>query len=222
VTIRVVVADDQTLVRSGLRMILEAEDDIDVVGEAANGEEAVRVVAAARPHVILMDVQMPVLDGLAATALIRSGGTPTSVVVLTTFDRDDYLFGALRAGAAGFLLKNSPADELIAAVRVVASGDGLLSPSVTRRVISELARSSSSLPLADHLDRLTERETEVLRLMAAGLANAEIADHLILGEATIKTHVSNVLAKLHLRDRVQAVVFAYESGLVRAGDNDAS
>jgi DNA-binding NarL/FixJ family response regulator len=222
VTIRVVVADDQTLVRSGLRMILEAEDDIDVVGEAANGEEAVRVVAAARPHVILMDVQMPVLDGLAATALIRSGGTPTSVVVLTTFDRDDYLFGALRAGAAGFLLKNSPADELIAAVRVVASGDGLLSPSVTRRVISELARSSSSLPLADHLDRLTERETEVLRLMAAGLANAEIADHLILGEATIKTHVSNVLAKLHLRDRVQAVVFAYESGLVRAGDQEAS
>lgn len=216
--IRVLLVDDQRLVRSGFRLILESEDDVTVVGEAADGVEAVELTARARPDVILMDVQMPRLDGLAATRqILAADGPHPQVVMLTTFDRDDYVFEALRAGAAGFLLKNAPPEELVAAVRVVASGDGLLSPAVTRRVIAEFARSRPDPALAGGLARLTERETEVLRLVAGGLTNAEIAGAFVLGEATVRTHVSNLLAKTGCRDRVQAVVFAYESGLVTPG-----
>ncbi|MPY92493.1 MAG: response regulator [Acidimicrobiia bacterium] len=198
-------------------MILEADEDLDVVGEASDGIEAVELVRRHRPDVVLMDIQMPVLDGLAATRRIAAEVPGPNVLVLTTFDRDDYVFEALRAGAAGFLLKNSPPEELVAAVRVVAAGDGLLAPTVTRRVIAEFALRQPDLPLSARLERLTERETEVLELVAAGCTNAEIAEQLILGEATVKTHISHLLVKLELRDRVQAVVFAYESGLVTPG-----
>jgi DNA-binding NarL/FixJ family response regulator len=211
--IRVLLVDDQHLVRSGFRMILQAEDDLTVVGEATNGAEAVDLVARARPDVVLMDVQMPVMDGLAATRTISAAGGP-AVLILTTFDRDDYLFEALRAGAAGFLLKNAPPEDLVAAVRTVAEGNGLLAPEVTRRVIAEFGRTPSAAAPPPELAQLTERELEVLRHLAEGLSNAEIAERLYLGEATVKTHVSNVLLKLHLRDRVKAVVYAYEHGIV--------
>jgi DNA-binding NarL/FixJ family response regulator len=217
-TIRAMVVDDQALVRAGFRMILDAEPDIDVVGEATDGLEAVEVVARAHPDVILMDIRMPRLDGVEATAQITARDDPPRVLILTTFDLDEYVFAALRAGASGFLLKDTPAEDLVEAVRVVAAGDALLAPSITRRVIEEFAAQAppAAAPDAD-LAQLTEREHEVLVHMAKGLSNSEIAAALYLGETTVKTHVGRVLMKLHLRDRVQAVVLAYESGLVRPG-----
>jgi DNA-binding NarL/FixJ family response regulator len=216
--ISVVLADDQALVRAGFRMILEAEDDIEVVGEASDGDQAVLVTRQLRPDVVLMDVQMPRMDGLEATGrIIGAADSQSRVVILTTFERDDYVFEALRAGASGFLLKNAPPEELVHAVRVVAAGDALLAPSVTRKVIEEYARRPATRSHEADIGRLTERETEVLQLLATGKSNSELATHLYLGEGTIKTHVSNVLTKLGLRDRMQAVVFAYESGLVEPG-----
>jgi DNA-binding NarL/FixJ family response regulator len=215
--IRVLVVDDQHLVRAGFRMILEAEDDLTVVGEAANGLEAVELVPRARPDVVLMDVRMPVLDGIEATTRIRAlTGPQPAILVLTTFDLDEYVFSALRAGASGFLVKDTPPEQLVDAVRVVNRGDGLLSPGVTRRLIDDVARRRPVAP-PPGLASLTERELDVLRLVARGLSNAEIAAELYLGEATVKTHVGRVLAKLDLRDRVQAVVLAYECGLVTPG-----
>ena len=213
-TLRLVIADDQALVRRGFRFILESEPGLTVVAEAGDGRAAVEAVRRHRPDVVLMDIQMPGLDGIEATGLLAGEGA--KVVILTTFERDDYIVGAVRAGASGFLVKNAPPEELVAAVRAVAAGDALLSPSVTRRVLDRMAEEVPDSPEArERLSELTEREVEVLRLVAAGLSNGEIAGTLVLGEATIKTHVSNLLAKLHLRDRVQATVFAYESGLVR-------
>jgi DNA-binding NarL/FixJ family response regulator len=217
-TIKVVVADDQGMVRSGFSILLTAQPDIDVVGEAVNGREAVARAAQLRPDVILMDVRMPVLDGLQATREITALGDGPRVLVLTTFDLDDYVYEALRAGASGFLLKDASAAELASAVRVVAAGDALLSPGVTRRLIAEFARlGAPRSPGRKQLEDLTERETEVLALVARGMSNGEIAAHLIVAEQTVKTHVSRVLMKLGLRDRTQAVVFAYESGLVQPG-----
>ncbi len=217
VPLRVLLVDDQALVRSGFSMILSVEPDLEVVGEAADGEQAVAAAAELRPDIVLMDVQMPVLDGVRATEQIVAAGHGR-VIVLTTFDRDDYLFDALRAGASGFLLKNADPDDLVDAVRKVAEGHALLAPEVTTRVISRFAAGGSSVAYRpDLLEGLTEREREVLGLVAAGLSNGEIAQKLVLGEATVKTHVSRVLMKLDLRDRVQAVVFAYESGLVSPG-----
>ena len=215
--IDVVVADDQHLVRSGFRVILEAEPDIRVVGEAADGRSAVDTVRRTRPDVALMDIRMPELDGLkAAERILSDRDLATAVLMLTTFDRDEYIYDALRIGASGFLLKDAPADRLLDAVRVAAAGDALLAPSVTRRLIEQFARAAPPPPgtVPDALDELTGRELEVLRLLARGLSNAEIAAELVLGENTIKTHVANVLRKLGLRDRVQAVVLAFESGLV--------
>ncbi|MEU4643929.1 response regulator transcription factor [Micromonospora sp. NPDC023814] len=225
--VRVLLADDQHLVRTGFRVILEVEDDIEVVGEAADGERAVSMTRALRPDVVLMDVEMPGVDGLEATRRITAEqdepGGP-AVLILTTFDRDDYLFAALRAGASGFLLKNGTPEELVEAIRVLARGDGLLAPELTRRVIATFARpgapagrGGARMPPEAALRDLTPREREVLVLVAGGASNAEIAAELHLGEATVKTHVSRVLAKLGLRDRVQAVVFAYEHGVVRPG-----
>jgi DNA-binding NarL/FixJ family response regulator len=219
VTIRVALADDQAVVRTGFRLILESEDDLAVVGEAADGRQAVDAARRLRPDLVLMDIQMPGLDGLAATREIRAdpANACVAVLILTTFERDDYVFEALRAGAAGFLLKNSSPEDLVAAIRIVAGGEALLSPSVTRRLIAEFARPTARQPDDPRLDELTERELEVLRLVAAGHSNGEIAGRLYVGEATVKTHVSHVLTKLGLRDRVQAVVYAYESGLVTPG-----
>jgi DNA-binding NarL/FixJ family response regulator len=211
--IRVALADDQELVRTGFRMILESEDDLTVVGEAADGAQAFQLVRSERPDVVLMDVRMPVLDGIAATARIVAAGLPTRVLVLTTFDLDEVVFEAIRAGAAGFLLKTGPADDLVRAVRVVASGESLLSPSVTRRLVEEFARRPSGAPPAA-VNELTPRELDVLRLVARGLSNTEIAAELVVETSTVKSHVASMLAKLGLRDRVQAVVAAYESGLV--------
>ena len=216
--IRVVLADDQELVRTGFRMILESEGDITVVGEAEDGAQAFEIVRRERPDVVLMDVRMPVLDGIAATARIVAAGLPTRVLVLTTFDLDEVVFEALRAGAAGFLLKTGPADDLVRAVRVVASGESLLSPSVTRRLVEEFARRPSGAPPAAVIE-LTPRELDVLKLLARGLSNAEIATELFVEASTVKSHVASILAKLGLRDRVQAVVAAYESGLVVAGSS---
>jgi DNA-binding NarL/FixJ family response regulator len=223
VTIRVLLADDQELVRTGFRMILEAEPDIEVVGEAVDGREAVDQAELLRPDVVLMDVRMPVVDGLEATRrLVESkGARRPQILILTTFDLDEYVYEALRAGASGFLLKDAPADQLATAVRVVAGGEALLAPPVTRRLIEELVstrRAPGSLPAA--LDELTARELEVLKLVAAGQSNAEIAEHLVIEQTTVKTHVARVLMKLGLRDRVQAVVFAYEWGVVRPGASD--
>jgi DNA-binding NarL/FixJ family response regulator len=213
--IRVLIVDDHAMVRSGFAMMLSVEDDIDIVGEAANGMEAVTVARAVRPDVILMDVQMPVLDGIEATRRLVAEDLG-KVVILTTFDRDDYLFDALRAGASGFLLKNAEPDHLVDAVRAIGLGHGLLAPEVTLRVIERMTgeRGDPTRPEPPALGRLTEREREVLILMGSGRSNSEIAAALFLGEATVKTHVSGCLAKLHLRDRVQAVVFAYEAGLI--------
>jgi DNA-binding NarL/FixJ family response regulator len=216
--IRVVVADDQALVRHGFAALLAAQPDIDVVGDAADGAQAVAAVAALGPDVVLMDVRMPVLDGIEATRRILAGphdGVPR-VLVLTTFDLDDYVYAALRSGASGFLLKDARADELVTAVRVVASGEGLLAPTVTRRLIAEFARRPAAQRVRpERLGVLTARETEVLELVAGGLSNAEIAARLVLAEQTVKTHVGRILGKLGLRDRAQAVVVAYETGLVR-------
>ena len=211
--ISVLLVDDQDLVRSGFRMLLSVEEDIEVVGDASDGERAVTAVAALSPDVVLMDVQMPVLDGVQATRRIVSGGGPR-VVMLTTFEREDYLFAALEAGASGFLLKSCTAEELVWAIRNVADGHALLAPAMTRRVIDR-AMGSASVPRDDRvLDQLTGRESDVLTLLARGLSNAEIADELVLGTATVKSHVSAILTKLDLRDRVQAVVVAYRCGLV--------
>jgi DNA-binding NarL/FixJ family response regulator len=219
VTIRVVVADDQGMVRSGFSTLLNAQPDIQVIGEAVNGQEAIARAAELRPDVILMDVRMPVLDGLQATRQISALDIGPRILILTTFDLDDYVYEALRAGASGFLLKDASAGELAEAVRVVAAGDGLLAPSVTRRLIAEFARlGAPRSPDRKNLKDLTDRETEVLALVARGLANAEIATRLFVAEQTVKTHVSRILMKLGLRDRAQAVVFAYESGLIRPGD----
>jgi DNA-binding NarL/FixJ family response regulator len=217
-TIRVVLADDQALVRRGFRLILETEPDLEVAGEASNGEQAVTAARRDQPDVVLMDIQMPGLDGLEATRrILAEPGNRTRVLILTTFERDDYIFPALQIGASGFLLKTAPPEELVAAVRVVASGESLLSPSVTRRVIQRFAGQPVPAPPAAGLDRLTPREGEVLRLIAEGLSNAEIAAELYVGEATVKTHISNVLAKLGLRDRVHAVIFAYQQGIAGPG-----
>jgi DNA-binding NarL/FixJ family response regulator len=217
VPIRVLIADDQQLVRSGFRMMLEAEGDIEVVGEAGDGEEAVDLARKLAPEVALLDLRMPRMDGIQATELIaRSPGTATRVLVVTTFDADEYVYAALRAGASGFLLKDAPPEELAVAVRVIAAGEALLAPSVTRRLIEQFARMQPSRESGD-LESLTERELEVLRLVARGLSNAEIAQELVIGETTVKTHVGNVLMKLGLRDRAQAVVVAYESGVVTPG-----
>ncbi|BDZ45255.1 response regulator [Naasia aerilata] len=210
--IRVVLADDQDLVRRGFRMILESEPGIEVVGEARNGDEAVTEVERLRPDVVCLDVQMPGTDGLEAARRIARLGGPTAVLVLTTFDRDDYLFEALRSGASGFLLKTTSPEKLIEAVQVVAAGNALLAPDVTKRVIERFASGSVSAP-NPALAELTEREAEVLALLGRGMSNAEIAGRLFLGEATVKTHVSKVLLKLNLRDRVHAAVFAHENGL---------
>lgn len=215
--LRLVLADDHALVRSGFRMILSVEDDMDVVGEASDGAEAVALAEQLRPDVVLMDVQMPGLDGIEATRQLVAAGHGR-VVVLTTFDRDDYLFDALRAGASGFLLKNAAPEDLVEAVRSVARGHALLAPEVTRRVIERFAGAPGGGYRPDRLTGLTDREREVLAAVARGLSNAEIAGRLFVGEATVKTHVSRVLAKLDLRDRVQAVVFAYECGLVSPGE----
>jgi len=220
VSVRVLIVDDQALVRTGFRMILEAEEDIEVVGEAADGVEAIAEARRLEPDVVLMDVRMPELDGIEATRRLLANGDigDTTVVMLTTFDMDEYVFDALRAGASGFLLKDVPPERLVDGIRAVANGDALLAPSITRRLIEEFVRSGttrSSAPPA--LDELTARELEVLQLIARGLSNAEIAKELFVSETTVKTHVAHVLMKLGLRDRVQAVVLAYEAGVVQPG-----
>jgi DNA-binding NarL/FixJ family response regulator len=220
-TLRVLIADDQALVRAGFRMILEAQEDIQVVGEAADGETAVDLARRHRPDVILMDIRMPGLDGLEATRrLIEPGqaGAASRIVILTTFDLDEYVYGALQAGASGFLLKDVSPEHLVGAVRTVAVGDALLAPSITRRLIERYARTRSGVSeIPDVLGLLTPREGEVFRLVARGMSNGEIAEQLVVTEATVKTHVAGILGKLGLRNRAQAVVLAYESGLVRAG-----
>jgi DNA-binding NarL/FixJ family response regulator len=213
--IRVVIADDQGMVRAGLRSLLEGEPDIDVVSDATDGEQAIAAVRRHRPDVVLMDIRMPNLDGLEATRRLVAEDAAARVLVLTTFDLDEYVFDALRAGASGFLLKDATAEELASAVRLLAAGDALLAPAVTRRVIEAFgALPAHDETVAERLAELSPREVEVLRLLARGRSNAEIARELVVSEATAKTHVSNVLAKLRLRDRIQAVIFAYESGLV--------
>lgn len=224
--IRVLLVDDQHLVRAGFRMLIDAEADLTVVGEASDGIEAIERTRHLRPDVVLMDVRMPRLDGVEATAQIAGLAVPeaerSKVLILTTFDLDEYVFAALRNGASGFLLKDTPPEDLLGAIRVVARGDALLAPSVTRQLIEAFSRGAApELPSPPPgLAELTERETEVLRLVARGLSNSEIATRLYLGETTVKTHVGRVLMKLGLRDRVQAVVFAYDHGLVRPGEQD--
>jgi DNA-binding NarL/FixJ family response regulator len=212
--IRVLLADDQTLVRAGFRLILDAEPDLEVVGEASDGADVVEQAQATHPDVVLMDVRMPGLDGIEATRRLLANGATPRVLMLTTFDLDEYVIDAFRAGASGFLLKTAPRDQLVAAVRTVHAGEALLAPASTRRLIEQFARPRAEAPA---LDELTARERDVLRLLARGLTNAEIAAELVVEPSTVKSHVASVLAKLDLRDRVQAVVFAYESGLVRAG-----
>jgi DNA-binding NarL/FixJ family response regulator len=219
--IRILIADDQALVRAGFKMILDAEDDLDVVGEASDGAQAVEQAKRLKPDVVLMDIRMPELDGIEATRklLAEAGERPVRVLMLTTFDLNEYVYEALRAGASGFLLKDVPPEQLVAGIRAVASGDALLAPSITRRVIEEFVRrppDSARTPPAE-LAELTDREREVLEHLARGLSNAEIAQALFVSETTVKTHVAHVLTKLKLRDRVQAVVYAYESGLAQPG-----
>ncbi|MET9609891.1 response regulator transcription factor [Streptomyces sp. NPDC006512] len=215
--IRVMIADDQMMVRQGFTVLLNAQPDIEVVGQAVDGADAVAKVAELGPDVVLMDIRMPGMGGIEATSIITSTpGSAVKVLVLTTFDLDEYVYEALRAGASGFLLKDASADQLAEAVRVVAGGEALLSPNITKRLITEFSRlGAPRAPSKARIDALTERETEVLSLIAQGLSNAEIAEHLIVAEQTVKTHVSRVLVKLGLRDRTQAAVFAYETGLVR-------
>jgi len=219
VTVRVLIVDDEALVRSGFRMIMESDDEIEVVGEAGDGLEAIEVAAKERPDVALMDIRMPRMDGVEATRrlVVLRDERPPRVLVVTTFGDDEHLFEALRAGASGFLLKDASAEELLQAVHVVAGGDSLVAPSLTRRLIEEFARTPALVSSSGELGELTARETDVLRLVAAGLSNREIAQALVVSEATIKSHVSHIFNKLDLRDRAQAVVFAYESGLVDPG-----
>ncbi|HSH83182.1 MAG TPA: response regulator transcription factor [Herpetosiphonaceae bacterium] len=217
-SIRVVIADDQALVRTGFRVILNSEPDIEVVGEARDGREAVEVTQLRNPDVVLMDIRMPHMNGLEATRrIVTDPHTGPRVLILTTFDLDEYVYEALRSGASGFLLKDDPAEQLITAVRVVARGDALLAPQITRRLIAEFARHQPPAHKPEGLKALTEREMEVLKLVARGNTNAEIARELYVSETTIRTHVGHLLSKLGLRDRVQAVVLAYETGLVRPG-----
>ena len=216
--IRVLIADDQELVRTGFRVILETEADITVVAEASDGEQAARLTAEHAPDVVVMDVRMPVCNGLEATRRITTSKSAARVLILTTFDLDEYVFEALRAGASGFLLKDAGADELVHAVRVIAAGDALLAPSITRRLIEDYARRSpAAAKPSTALESLTPREVEVLRLIARGMSNADIAQQLVVSDATVKTHVARIFAKLDLHDRAQAVVFAYETGVVQAG-----
>jgi DNA-binding NarL/FixJ family response regulator len=221
VSVRVLLVDDQQLIRAGFRMILEAEEDIEIVGECADGTQAIDSVKRLKPEVVLMDIRMPEMDGIEATRRIMAadGDPPVKVLMLTTFDLDEYVYDALRAGASGFLLKDVPADQLVAGIRLVAQGDALLAPSVTRRLIQEFSRSAPGRresPAA--LDELTPRELEVFRLLARGMSNGEIAAELVVSETTVKTHVARILMKLDIRDRVQAVVLAYESGVIAPGD----
>lgn len=218
--IRLVIVDDQDMIRAGLRMLLEAEPDIEVVGEAQDGLSAVDRVLRLQPDVVLMDIRMPQVDGLEATRRILAHDAEARIVVLTTFDDDGHLYDAMRAGASGFLLKTAPADQLVLAVRTAAAGDGLIDPAVTRRVIGAFASRGTPAPSAA-LEQLTDREAEVLAHLARGRTNREIAEAFVVSEATVKTHVARVLMKLDLRDRVQAVVFAYEHGVVVPGDDDA-
>ncbi|WP_406862228.1 response regulator transcription factor [Streptomyces sp. HUAS MG47] len=217
--IRVLIVDDQMMVREGFSVLLGAMPDIEVVGEAVDGREAVAQAAALRPDVVLMDIRMPELNGIEATRAIVAADPEAKVLVLTTFDLDEYVYQALRAGASGFLLKDASARQLAEGVRVVAAGEALLAPTVTKRLITEFAKAAESprMPALAQIGELTERETEVLVLIAQGLSNAEIADHLVVAESTIKTHVSRILVKLGLRDRTQAAVFAYEARLVQVG-----
>jgi len=224
VTIRIILVDDQELVRTGFRMVLDAQPDMTVVGEAADGLEAVAAASAHQADVMIMDARMPRLDGVAATRRIRQAGDLPRVLMLTTFDLDEYAFAALKAGASGFLLKDVPPEELLFAIRAVHSGDAVVAPSTTRRLIDRFAPMLPADAAAGppDLNDLTERERQVLILVAQGLSNAELAKQLFVSEATVKTHVGRILAKLGLRDRVQAVVYAYENGLVRAGDHGSS
>jgi DNA-binding NarL/FixJ family response regulator len=222
-SIRVLLVDDQEMVRAGFAMILDAQPDIEVVGEAADGAEAIAESARLAPDVIVMDIQMPNLDGVSATrAILSDGHYAPRVLVVTTFDIDEYLYEALRAGASGFLLKNAPPEELVHAVRVVAAGDSLLAPQVTKRVIEAFCRLPTTPGLPAGLTELTAREREVLELVARGLANSEIAERLFVGHGTVKTHVARILMKLHINDRIQAVVLAYETGLITPGNTNPS
>jgi DNA-binding NarL/FixJ family response regulator len=221
VSIRLLIVDDQELVRTGFRLFLETQDDLEVVGEAGDGAEAIERARELRPDIVLMDIRMPRMDGVEATARLTAARIepPPRVLVLTTFDLDEYVFGALRAGAAGFLLKDAPREQLLEAIRVVHGGEALLSPSITRRLIEDFAARTDPLkPPTALLDALTPREREVLVLVARGLSNGEVAKRLVVTEATVKSHVGSILMKLDLRDRVQAVVFAYEHGIVTAGE----
>ena len=216
--IRVLIVDDQALVRAGFRMILEAQPDLQVVGEAGDGSAAIDAVRTLRPDVVLMDVRMPGVDGIEATRRLTEAGVPGKIVILTTYDLDEYVFDALAAGASGFLLKHVPPEELVRGVRVAASGEALLAPSITKRLIEEFAKQRAPVRASGtDLKSLTDREREVLTLLGRGLSNPEIAKDLKVGEATVKTHVAHVLDKLELRDRVQAVIFAYEIGLIKPG-----
>ena len=215
---RVLLCDDQELVRAGFRLILDLEDDLEVVGEAEDGRECLRMVATLAPDVVLMDIRMPRMDGVEATRQLVRAGSPTRVLVLTTFDLDEYVYDAMRAGASGFLLKDVPREQLVFALRMVARGDAVVAPKVTRRLVEHYVGSPApTTGVPEALAALSERELDVFGLLASGRSNAEIADTLVLGEATIKTHVGNILSKLGLRDRIQAVVLAYESGFVQPG-----
>ncbi len=214
----VLLVDDQQLVRTGFRLILDLEPDMEIVGEASDGQECIRLVAETRPDVVLMDVRMPVLDGIQATRRLSEAGSESRVLILTTFDLDEYVYDAMGAGASGFLLKDAPREQLVAAVRIVARGESLLAPSVTRRLIEQFVRMPPPADgIPDAMRELSTREREVLALLARGLSNAEIASRMILGEATVKTHVARLLAKLGVRDRMQAVILAYETGFIRPG-----
>lgn len=220
--IRLVIADDQAMMRRALASLLGLEDDIEVVGEAGDGAAAIEVIERLRPDVALVDIRMPVMDGLEAVRRLVAARTETRLLILTTFDLDEYVFEALRAGASGFLLKDATSEELVVAIRTAAGGDAILAPAVTQRVISAFVAQASPNRSADHdLSSLTSREMEVLRLVAQGAANADIAEALVVSQATVKTHVSSILGKLDLRDRVQAVILAYEAGLVRPGEQPA-